>query len=54
MNTSWGREPETELAQIIHDSIDSLRAERRLYPDLYCNELADIIREYLKGEQNEN
>lgn len=32
-------------AQIIHDFIENLRAERRLYPDLYANELADKLRE---------
>jgi len=33
----------TAKAQIIHDSIDSLRAELRLFPDLYAERIAQAL-----------
>ena len=44
---SKNRKPETVLAQVIHDYIDSLPHARRLYPDIYCNELAETVLEQL-------
>lgn len=36
---------EDPLAKIIHEAIAAEPMERRLYPDLYVNKIADAIRE---------
>jgi hypothetical protein len=39
-----------DLAQVIHDAIEAEPHHRRLYPDLYAENVADAVRAYLARE----
>jgi hypothetical protein len=40
------------LAQVIHDAIEALPHATRLYPDLYAEQVAEKVREYLAALEN--
>lgn len=42
--------PEDSLERMLVKFIYGLRAERRLYPDSYATELAEAVRNHIKGE----
>lgn len=53
-NTGNNWTPDNPTAQLIHDYIANLRAETRLYPDLYANQLAEQISTFQAADNKED